>query len=233
MPSGRQFFVLFGTGDRGEWCDDVFRQLATGGGHAAVVATGQSENGPSSVASYREGAKQRLGRVGVRAVDVPLLVPGDGDAAAAIGALEGAAFVYVLGGGPRSTVEALRGSAFMAAVWSRHVPYVGSSGGSMLLGARYPTSLDFEMAPALDVFPQTQAVIAAHWDELESMREGIQRKFEVDSCGGILIGIDTDAVLAGDGRHWRVAGRNQVHVLLGASWATYHDGDEFELSLLS
>ena len=69
----------------------------------------------------------------------------------------------------------------------------------MLLGARYPTSLDFEMAPALGVFPQT--VIAAHWNELETMRAGLQRKFESDSCGGILIGI-------GGTRHWPVTARN-------------------------
>jgi cyanophycinase-like exopeptidase len=229
MLSGHQTFMLFGTGDWGEWCDGVFRQLALGGGHAAVITAGQSENGPEAVESYRQGAKQRLGRAGVRSIDVPLLAPGDGDSPAALETLEGAAFVYVLGGGPKSAVDALSGSAFMAAVWSRHVPYVGSSGGSMLLGARYPTSLDFEMAPALGVFPQT--VIAAHWNELETMRAGLQRKFESDSCGGILIGIDTDAALAGDGKKWRVAGKNQVHVLCAGSWATYHDGDEFELAL--
>jgi cyanophycinase-like exopeptidase len=182
------------------------------------------------VASYRHGAKQRLHRAGVSCVDVPLLVPEDGDSQAALETLDGAAFVYVLGGGPKSAVDALRGSAFMTAVWSRHIPYVGSSGGSMLLGARYPTSLDFEMAPALQVFRQT--VVAAHWDELETMRPGLQKKFESDRCAGMLVGIDTDAALAGDGRNWRVAGKNQVHVLRAGSWATYHDGDEFELSIL-
>jgi len=75
------------------------------------------------------------------------------------------------------------------------------------------------------------AVVAAHWDELETMQPGLQKKFESDSCAGTLVGIDTDAALAGDGRNWRVAGKNQVHVLRAGPWATYHDGDEFELSI--
>ncbi len=222
--------MLFGTGDWGEWCDGVFRELARGGGHAAVVAAGQTENGADAVATYREGAKRRLDRVGIASVDVPLLVPGDGDSPAALGTVEGAAFVYVLGGPPKSSVDALRGSAFMAALWSRHVPYVGSSGGAMLLGARCPTSPDYEMVPALAVFPRT--VIAAHWEELETMRPGLQEEFVRDAGQDTLIGIETDAVLDGDGTNWRVSGRNQVHVLRLGSWATYGDGDEFELSLL-
>lgn len=114
MPASEQRFVLFGTGDWGEWCDGLFEQLALRGGHAAVVAAGQTESGAAAVASYRKGAKDRLDRVGIPSVDVPLLVPGDGDRATAREALNGAAFVYVLGGGPRSTVDALRDSGFIA-----------------------------------------------------------------------------------------------------------------------
>lgn len=51
----------------------------------AVVAAGQSQNGAEAVACYREGAKERLDRVGIASVDLPLLVPGDDDSPAALG----------------------------------------------------------------------------------------------------------------------------------------------------
>lgn len=101
----------------------------------------------------------------------------------------------------------------------------------MLLGARYPTNLDCDMAPALGVFPE--AVLVGHWNELEMMRVGLQNAFETECRGVTLVGIDSDAALISDGSSWRVAGRNQVHVLGEGGWSSYQDGDEFELSLLS
>jgi hypothetical protein len=231
MAAEAQRFVLFGTGDWGEWCDDLLGSLA-GGGHVAVVAAGQVDNGADAVESYRAGTRDRFARIGVACVDVPLLVAGDGDRPEALATLEGAVCVYVTGGGPRSSIEALAGSAFMRVVVAERIPYVGSSGGAMLLGARCPLSLAFERtAAALGVFPHT--VIAAHWNELDDMRPGLRDAFVRDAGSDTLVGLDRDTGIAGDGQTWQAVGPNRVHVHRRGTWTTYRHGDTFELPLLT
>lgn len=228
---GGHRFVLFGTGDWGEWADPIFTDLRARGGHAVVVAAGQVENGPEAIDWYRAGARERLERVGIPAIDAPLLSRRDADDPMALSCLDDAAFVYVLGGGPRSTVEALSGSRFWHEITSRRLPYVGSSGGAMLLGAWYPNSVDFaETSPALALFPRT--VIAGHWNELDDMAGGLRDAFVLHSRGSILIGLDRDAGLLGDGYSWDAVGEGQVHVILGDRHAVYSTGDRIELALL-
>ena len=57
-----RLFVLFGTGDWAPWCDRLFEELAVPGRHAAVVAAGQAENGPTVVDEYRRGAARYEGK---------------------------------------------------------------------------------------------------------------------------------------------------------------------------
>jgi cyanophycinase-like exopeptidase len=219
--------VLFGAGDWAEWADPLLSELASGGGHAAVVAAGQVESGEDAIRWYRDGVDTRLDRVGIASVHVPLLDPGDGDTHEAVDVLEAAAFVYVLGGGPRSTVAALRGSRFWRTLVDRRVPYVGSSGGAMLVGGRYPTDLGFTaVEPGLGRNPRV--VVAGHWDELDEMRAGLRQSFVLDAGRDVLIGIDRDTGLDGDGTHWQVVGRGTVTLHVGAQVTFFSPGDEFD-----
>jgi hypothetical protein len=220
-------FVLFGTGDWAPWCDELFAELAVPGRHAAVVAAGQTENGPAVVDEYRRGAAERLARVGIPGVDVPLLTRSDADDPAAIACLEDAAFLYVLGGGPRGQVTALRGSRFWRRFLDTTLTYVGSSGGAMLLGARYPTSAAGQVDSGLAVFPNT--VIAAHWNELNEA----WRKIFLDLAGDdLLIALDVDAALVGDGSNWIVHGPGHVHIRGLDGWRHHSSGTRLNLQLI-
>jgi len=222
-------YALFGGGDWGSWCDSLFRELGNRG-HAAIVAAGQLDAGADAVAEFRRGAVERLARVGVRSVHVPLLRRSDADRAQALESLGGAGFVYVLGGGPDPTVRALRGSRFWAEVLRGDRAYVGSSGGSMLLGAWYPTSLAFESVRAgLAVFKS--AVIVPHWDQLDVMSRGLRERFIAEAADGVVVGIDGDTCLRGDGHSWRVVGRGSVQVRREGTWCSYEEGVRFELPL--
>lgn len=207
----------------GPWADEVFRSLPRDG-HAAVVAAGQVDNGTDAVERYRRGAAERLGRVGIRAHQVPLLSRRDADGEPAMEALDGAAFVYVLGGGPARTVEALRGSRFWDEVLRTELPYVGSSGGAMVLGARYPASFA-AFDTALAVF--SDAVIGAHWNELEAMHPDDQAMFVEEAGDDIVVGLDVDTALVGDGNSWSVFGLRGVHIRRDGQWADYRHGDHF------
>lgn len=219
-------FVLFGTGDWAPWADGVFTDLTVPGRYAAVVAAGQVENGSAAVEEYRAGAAARLDRVGIPSVQVPLLNRRDADRPEALECLDDAAFLYVLGGGPRETLASLRDSLFWRAFLDTRLPYVGSSGGAMLLGARCPTSPD-DVRPGLALFPDV--VIAAHWNELTEMWRA--RFFDIAGYD-LLIGLDVNATLIGDGTDWQVRGPAAVHVRGSDGWRHYSDGAELTLPLL-
>lgn len=221
-----RLFVLFGTGDWSPWCDELFAELAVPGRHAAVVAAGQTENGATVVGEYRRGAAKRLARVGVPNVDVPLLSRSDADDPAATACLESAAFLYVLGGGPRGQVAALRGSRFWRSFLDTPLPYVGSSGGAMLLGARYPASDAGQVDAGLGVFPNV--VIAAHWNELNETWRAIFLDLAGDD---LLIALDVDAALVGDGSNWVVHGPGDVHIRGLDGWRRYSVGARLDLQL--
>jgi hypothetical protein len=223
-----RLFVLFGTGDWAPWCDEIFAALAVAGKHAAVIAAGQAENGPAVVAEYRRGAAERLARVGLSRVDVPLLGRADADRPAAAGSLVDAAFLYVLGGGPRGQIAALRGSRFWQTYLDTNLPYVGSSGGAMLLGARCPISPAGEIDSGLAVFPH--AVIAAHWNELDER----WREIFLDLAGDdLLLALDVNAAVVGNDGDWAVHGPGQVHLREHGGWRHYAAGARLDLWLSS
>lgn len=218
--------MLFGTGDWWPWADPIFGELTTVGGHVAIIAAGQLENGLAAVEEYRAGAAERCARIGVPCVQVPLLNRHDADQPAALECLDNAAFLYVLGGGPRETIASLQGSLFWRRFLDTRLPYVGSSGGSMLLGARCPITPD-EVKPGLALFPDV--VIAAHWNELSDA----WRAMFLEMAGSDpLIGLDVNAALIGDGINWEVRGPAEVHVRGSHGWQHYSAGAELTLPLL-
>jgi cyanophycinase-like exopeptidase len=222
-------FVLLGSGDGGEWADPIFRNVAGDKGHAAVVATAQVANGTEALEAQRRYAEDHLWRAGIRTVHVPLLDRADAEQTSALKALDGAAFVYVLGGQLPPLVAALRGSRFWDEVTSRHLSYVGNSAGAMLLGGQYPT-WDRARDPGLGLFPA--AFIVAHWDEMETVQPGTQEAIIGLAHDDTLVGIDADTAMIGDGVTWQTAGRGGIHVLANNTWTHHQAPGSFALCLL-
>lgn len=157
---------------------------------------------------------------------MPLLNRRDADQPAALECLDEAAFLYVPGGGLREPIVSLRLSLFWRHFLESALPYAGSSGGAMLLGARCPTSPGQER-PGLAVFPEV--VIASHWNELSDT----WRATFLDVAGSdLLVALDVDAALIGDGINWAIRGLAEVQVGGSRRWRRYSDGTNLDLRLL-
>jgi hypothetical protein len=50
--------------------------------------------------------------------------------------------------------------------------------------------------------------------------------------GGTFIGMDEDTAMIGNGASWEVVGKSGIHVLKEGDWATFRDGDRFELAMI-
>jgi cyanophycinase-like exopeptidase len=50
--------------------------------------------------------------------------------------------------------------------------------------------------------------------------------------GFTFIGMDEDTAMVGSGSSWEVIGKSGIHVKSGDEWATYRDGERFELALI-
>ena len=220
-------FLLFGAGDWGTWADDGIKAFC-GSGKVLVVAAGQVDDGPVAVERCRAGTAERFARIGLTVVDPPILTKADADNDRAIDLLANVTAVYVTAGGPRPTVAALHESRLWRAIVDLAIPYVGSSGGAMLLGEWYPESTAFaRKCAALRLFPNT--VIAPHWNELNEMRPELQRSILDAARDEVLIGLDRGAGLEGDGQDWLVHGYGAVHVVQQSHAVTYREGDRFSL----
>ena len=72
---------------------------------------------------------------------------------------------------------------------------------------------DFDQVfkPGLGLIPET--VFAPHWDMVDSWMPGARAAItSAAPPGGVLVGLDEDTAMVGDGSSWRVEGRQGVHV---------------------
>jgi cyanophycinase-like exopeptidase len=85
--------------------------------------------------------------------------------------------------------------------------------------------------PGLGLVPRT--VFAPHWDIVDTWMPGAS-DFMVASVpeGFTFIGMDEDTAMVGPGSSWEVIGKSGIHVKSGDAWATYRDGERFELALI-
>jgi cyanophycinase-like exopeptidase len=75
-------------------------------------------------------------------------------------------------------------------------------------------------------------VVGPHWDMLDvwspGARDAIAATVPPD---GVLVGIEEDTALVGDGADWTVVGRHDVHVLRDGAWSRAGAADFFDLPL--
>ncbi len=91
-------------------------------------------------------------------------------------------------------------------------------------------------------------LFAPHWDIVDSWVPGARGFIEAATpSGGVLVALDEDTAMLGDGTNWSVQGRQGVHVFHdrsdrglreaapaddgGAAWSTYLAGSSFDVAL--
>ena len=233
--------ALLGSGEFDPWSESVDRWLLersrNPGGVALVAPTAAAHEGEASYSAWGNKGLEHYAAMGVPAEVLPLRTRDDAHRDDLVTRLDDAALVYFSGGNPARLADVLRDTPFWESLChalTDGLPYAGCSAGVACLTERTYDSdaQDFDTLwqPGIGFFRQT--LFGPHWDIVDSWVPGASA-FIVGSVqtGEVLVGLDEDTAMTGDGRSWNVLGRQGVHVLRDGEWATYRHADTFELAL--
>lgn len=234
------WWSLLGSGEFQPWSEAVDRWLlgrADGDGSVLILPTAAAPEGQAVFDDWGAKGLQHFGGFGVSAEVLPLKGRADAEDPWLVERLDRASVVYVSGGNPAYLAATLGGTPFWSRLLERlgeGIGYAGCSAGVAVLTERTfdseQDSLEDVYRPGLGYF--RRAVLAPHWDIVDTWVEGAG-EFIVGSVpdGYVFVGLDEDTAMLGDGTEWEVAGKSGIHVLRDGEWATYRNGDRFELAL--
>ncbi len=234
-------WALLGSGEFEPWCEEVDRWLlerANGDGRVLVVPTASAPESDEVFDGWVAKGLAHYASLGIQAEAVQLRTREDAEREDLASMLDGASVAFFSGGNPAYLSATLRGTAFWAALRAakaRGLGYAGCSAGVACLGDQAPDSdandIDEETwKPGLGVFPG--AWFGPHWDALDTFKPGLT-EFIVSSVppGEVLLAIDEETAVVGDGSVWQVMGDAGAHVYLDGDWQHHGSGSVFELEL--
>ena len=198
---------------------------------AAFLPTAAALEGDARVAYWLDLGRRHYEGMGVEPVAVPVRTRADADSAELAGLLRDVGLVYLSGGDPHHLSETLRGTRVWAAIveaWHAGAALAGCSAGAMALSAGAP-SLRGERAVA-DGEPNGLGLVAGmavipHFDRMAGWDGALERFAAWHPGGTVMVGIDEETALVGDGASWKVAGEKAVWVFGGADRTPYRAGE--------
>jgi cyanophycinase len=235
-------FALLGAGEFHDWHDDVDRWLlarANGRGRVLVAPTAAAPEGDEVFERWARMGLEHYARLEIPAAVLPLKTREDAERDDVVGMLDDASLVFFSGGNPSYLATVLGGSP----VWQRlrerlddGLAYAGCSAGvACLTDMTYDSNTQDPASvfkPGLGYVPLT--LFAPHWDIVESWIPGARDFITAASPeGGVLVALDEDTAMVGDGVAWTVFGRQGIHLYREATWTSFAAGDTFELALVS
>jgi cyanophycinase len=149
-----------------------------------------------------------------------------------------ASVIFFSGGNPWYLASILTGTPLWARLSDRlfdGLAYAGCSAGVACLTEMTFDSAtqDFEqvLRPGLGYI--RNALFAPHWDIVDSWIPGARAYITAQAPPeGVLVGLDEDTAMVGDGNAWSVHGRQGVHVYRAGSWTDHATGESFDLGLV-
>jgi cyanophycinase len=235
------WWSLLGSGEFQPWSEPVDRRLvaeADGDGRVLILPTASAPEGKDVFERWGSLGLAHFSRLDIPAEVLDLWTREDTDDPRLLAKLDGASAVYFSGGNPAYLSATLTETEFlerMVKQLDRGMAYAGCSAGVACLNERTfdsdATDMEHVSKPGLGLVPRTD--FAPHWDIVDSWMPGA-KEFIVGSVpeGHTFIGLDEDTAMIGTGVSWEVVGRSGVHVGLDGEWATYREGDRFELALI-
>jgi cyanophycinase len=234
-------FALLGAGEFEPWHDDVDRWLldrADGDGSVLISPAAAAPEGDAMFDTWADKGLAHYERLGIPARVLPLRVRGDAERADVIGMVDEASVIFFSGGNPWYLATILTGSALWARLRARlldGLAYAGCSAGvACLTEMTYDSDTqDFEQVFKPGLGYVRNALFAPHWDIVDSWVPGA--KVAITAAAppdGVLVGLDEDTAMVGDGTAWMVHGRQAIHVYRAGSWTDHTDGTSFELALV-
>jgi cyanophycinase len=233
---------LLGSGEFEPWADAVDRALldraGTGDGRVLVLPTASAPEGEEVFARWAAMGLAHYRRLGVAAEFVPIRTREDAEAPEHVARLADASMVFFSGGNPAYLSATLDGSAFWAALRNgldRGLAYGGCSAGVQCLGER---ALDASTGrfdpdawrPGLRLF--RGVAFGPHWDALDRFVPGLSDAIrESVPRGELLLAIDEDTAVVGDGAEWDVVGAGAAHEWCDGAWTDHPAGSHFTCRL--
>ncbi len=235
------WWSLLGSGEFLPWSEPVDRRMvneADGDGRVLILPTASAPEGKDVFERWGSLGLAHFSRLDITAEVLDLRSREDADDPRLLARLDGASAVYFSGGNPAYLSRTLAESDFLEVLLKqldRGMAYAGCSAGVACLNETTFDSdtMDIEQIfkPGLGLVPRT--VFAPHWDIVDTWMPGAS-DFMVASVpeGSTFIGMDEDTAMVGTGASWEVIGKSGIHVKSGDAWATYRDGERFELALI-
>jgi cyanophycinase len=234
-------YALLGAGEFEAWHDGVDRWLlehADGDGSVLISPAAAAPEGAAMFDSWANKGLAHYERLGIRARVLPLKTREDAERAEVAGMVDDASMIFFSGGNPWYLATILDGSA----LWSRlrdrlldGLAYAGCSAGvACLTEMTYDSDTqDFEhvLKPGLGYV--RNALFAPHWDIVDTWIPGAKGYITAAAPeNGVLVGLDEDTAMVGDGSTWTVHGRQAIHVYRTGAWTDHLAGSSFELALV-
>lgn len=235
------WWSLLGSGEFLPWSEPVDRRLvaeADGDGRVLILPTASAPEGKDVFERWGSLGLAHFSRLDIPAEVLDLQSREDADDPRLLARLDGASAVYFSGGNPAYLSATLAETDFLDTLLKqldRGMAYAGCSAGVACLNEitfdSDTTDVDQVFKPGLGLVPR--AFFAPHWDIVDTWMPGAT-EFIVASVpeGSVFIGLDEDTAMMGRGSSWEVAGKSGIHVKKDDAWATYRDGDRFELALV-
>jgi cyanophycinase len=235
------WFGLLGSGEFQAWSNEVDAWLldrVTGDGRVLVVPTASAPEGDEVFSGWGQSGLEHFGTAGVRAEVLDVRDRTDADDAMIAERVVGASLVYFSGGNPAYLAASLRNTALWRTVMGgldRGMGYIGCSAGMACLGRRAPDSSVDEFTPelwqeGLGLFPRVW--FGPHWDVLDRFAPGlVDHITSTVPSDELLVGVDEQTALVGDGENWRVIGNGGVHMRTGDAWVSHTSPDEVTVAL--
>lgn len=216
--------------------DRAALELARGDGRVLVLPTAVAPEGADAVDRTGRAALDHFGALGATARLLPLHTRGDAFRPDLVAAVAGASMIFLAGGQPAYLATTLLNTPFWSAVTAaadRGTVIAGCSAGMWALGELAPVSTitrlaDHAWVPGLRLVPN--AVLAAHWEALDSFVPGLQGVVQAAVPEHwTLVAIEERTAAIGDGIDWQVFGRGAVSVAHAGHRRTFRRGERFRL----
>jgi cyanophycinase len=234
-------FAWLGAGEFEDWHAEVDAFLLDGAsdGRVLILPTASAREGDEVFEGWGSKGLEHYSRSGARVEVVPLKTREDASRVDLVELLDEASVVFFSGGNPAYLAQVLTGSPFWERLLDRMsdgLAYAGCSAGVACLPAVAPDSdareiTEAVMKPGLGLVKG--AWLMPHWDMLDIYVPGLTTLItSMVPAEILLVAIDENTAMIGDGQSWTVTGRSQVHLLEDGRWTDLDPGRSFHRALV-
>jgi len=235
--------ALLGSGEFEDWHDEVDAWLlerSDGDGSVLIFPTASAREGEAVFDGWGRKGLDHFARVGIPAEVIPVRERADAMRDDVVARVGGASLVFFSGGNPSYLARVLDGTPLWEAIRARltdGLAFAGCSAGvACLTGTTYDSDtddIDEVWRPGLG-YTEPGVLFAPHWDIVDTWIEGARSFIQRSTpLGGVLVALDEDTAMVGDGMSWNVRGRQGIHVFRDGTWSDHPAGSSFELAVFS